>query len=108
MTQYTYRLIESHKVDLVRSLTFDTTDQVEWERLLSLVDPQNLADDAPINDFPAQAPNDVDTWLELLRCIDESEIGAQEADWWQMNLGGYETNDELLDSSGKLVDTEIT
>jgi hypothetical protein len=101
MGKYTFRHIESHKVDRIHALEFDTKDQALWERMRELAIENDW--DLPDEPFPENAPDDPAVWYELLKCVPESELGDVEEDWWQLTKGGYDVTCELLDSDGGLV-----
>ncbi|WVN42346.1 hypothetical protein AOB54_02915 [beta proteobacterium MWH-UniP1] len=100
MAKYVISKIEHHKVDIIRSQTFDTSDQNAWEKFRELAQ-YNLGD--RIDEFPKKAPKNVDIWFDLLSWVSNSEYEDEKEDWWTFNKGGYQVTITLQDEKGKEV-----
>lgn len=101
MAKCTFRHIESHKVDRIHALTFDTSDQALWTKMRELAMENDW--NSPDEPLPEEAPNDPEAWYRLLQCVPEDELGDVEEDWWMMSKGGFDTAYELLDGNGEIL-----
>ena len=100
MSKFQYRYIEAHKVDLIYQIDIDTTNQDQWQKLLSQANPDLLEDES---EFSNEAPADPQEWFRLLQLIDNTEFPETHEHWWTLEKGGYEICSELLDEKSKLV-----
>ena len=100
MSKFKYRYIEAHQVNLIYEIDIDTKDQGLWEKLLVQANPDLIEDE---DEFPKQAPSDLEEWFRLLGCIDQEEFLESREEWWTLEKGGYDICRELLDENGKPV-----
>lgn len=82
---------------------FDTDDQDQWESLKSRVEEAGAEG---IEDYPNQAPSDPSIWFELYQMLDHSDYeNCDEDDWVSDREGTTESNFELEDESGDVIDS---
>ena len=98
MAKYRFQHVEEHQVTCTSTLDFDTSDKQLWADLLL---------EARVDDpsrFPADPPDDVDLWFELLQSAPPHLIDEEPAqDWWTARKGGYEQSDYLMTPEEEIV-----
>jgi hypothetical protein len=56
--------------------------------------------------LPVKPPKDPKAWFALYQLLSETEYGDKEDDWVTVRKGGYDVSRELVDSKGKVLESE--
>lgn len=104
MPKFTAVFTEYHRVSVIFTDEFDTSDKDKWEWLKSAVESEMDAYD--FDELPAKPPKDPKAWFALYQLLSETEYGDKEDDWVTVRKGGYDVSRELVDAKGKVLESE--
>jgi hypothetical protein len=101
MPKYKAIYTEYHRVSVIHSDSFDTTDKEKWQWLKSAVEDKMDVDDFELlSDKP---PTDPAAWFALYQHLSSEEYEDKSEDWETENSGDYDVSRELEDSKGKVI-----
>ena len=92
MSQYLVTRVDYHTVEQYFTDSFDTTDQLKWDKLLKKA--REIYDEYGDNDlaqFPLTAPAEHDIWLDLYEIIGTDVYETRENYWKSLDSGDFIT-----------------
>ncbi|GEM_PF-5474786 len=100
MPKYKIEQVQVHKVYLVYSEEFDTSDPEKWGELKAKAHYWALGD---FEKLPVGPPKELMAWLDVYEHMDRDEFEYSFEDWNDDNAGTYSIMWRITDENGEIV-----